>query len=51
MEWPGAPSGPRQTFKVEDVPGDLQSLIPYAGVWGIVDDWEREDLLRVLLKP
>jgi hypothetical protein len=34
------------TLDQEQVPRPLWPLIPYAAFWGIVDDWERESLVR-----
>ena len=36
----------RIAFDIEDVPVDLQPLIPYAEFWGISDDIAREELVR-----
>lgn len=33
-------------FDIGDVPENLLSLIPYAEIWGLSDDWEREDLIQ-----
>ncbi|MFC0349334.1 hypothetical protein [Undibacterium danionis] len=33
------------SFAVEDVPEGLRVLIPYAEVWGLSDDWTRENFL------
>ena len=33
-------------FKLEDVPVSLRSLVPYAEIWGVADDWEREGLVQ-----
>ena len=31
-------------FRVDDVPENLRSLVPYAQFWGVQDDWQREQL-------
>lgn len=38
--WVG--DAPLANVKKEEVPLSLHSLIPYAEIWGIADDWERE---------
>jgi len=34
------------TFNINDVPANLTNLIPYAEIWGISDDYERENLIE-----
>jgi hypothetical protein len=36
---------PRIDIDLAAVPRELIPLVPYAKFWGIVDDWQREDLV------
>ncbi|MBJ7313187.1 hypothetical protein ACFOLJ_24735 [Rugamonas sp. CCM 8940] len=42
----GFSANEKVTFEVQDVPENLRPLIPYALLWGISDDWFREDALK-----
>src|SRR5690554_888770 len=39
------------SFKNSDVPGSLHPLVPYAEIWGISDDWAREELVEKTPEP
>ncbi len=33
-------------FKNSEVPDSLHPLVPYAEIWGVSDDWAREELVQ-----
>ena len=37
---------PKASFSWTDVPAELRQLIPYAVIWGLSDDWARQDLMK-----